>query len=364
MSVSVPIGPTGRLARLREAMAARQVPALLVTDNSNLRWVTGFTGSHGFALVMADEAWVAVDSRYTLQAEQQCPHLSLHHLTSSAAENLADLIKATVQGVLAFESDTMTVAALDDYQSKLDGAVSLVPERGAIRDLRMVKDDTEIAAIKQACHIADDVFDYACGVIEPGMSERDVMLEIEWRIRRHHGAEVSFPSIAVSGPRSAMPHGRPSERILTEGDLVTLDFGARCDGYCSDITRTVVLGEPSTEQREVYGIVLDAQQRAIAAAMPGVAAKDVDAVAREHIGSCGHAEHFGHGLGHSVGLDVHDGAGMSPTSKTVLAAGMVLTFEPGVYIPEWGGVRIEDDVLITDDGPRVLTHCDRGLIAL
>lgn len=353
-----------RLVRLREELARRQVPALLVSDVTNLRWVTGFTGSHGFALVTDREAWLAVDSRYTLQAVQQAPHMECKRLTSSGSENLAALITETVCGDLAIEADRMTVAAYDDLRRRLDGTVRIVSQEGIIRGLRVTKDATEIDSITRACRIVDDVFAYMCGIIKPGISERDVMLELEWRIRKHHGAEVAFPSIVVSGPRSAMPHGTATERVLENGDLVTLDFGARVDGYCSDITRTIVLGSPSSEQRRVYLTVLEAQQRAIAAIRPGAAGKDVDNVARGFIADAGHGDHFGHGLGHSIGLDVHDGPGMSPTGENVLAESMVVTVEPGIYIPDWGGIRIEDDVLVTSHGPQTLTSAERGLLSL
>jgi Xaa-Pro aminopeptidase len=353
-----------RLDRLREAMRERDLGSLLITAIPNLRWLTGFTGSHGFALVTQTDAWIAVDSRYTIQAEQQCPCFARRMLQSSASENLCELIKATVSGEVAFESDSLSVGAFDDYRDKLQPEVAFTPHRAVIRDLRATKDAAELAAIREACRIAHEVFAFMCGVIRPGISERDVMLEIEWRIRKEHRADVAFPSIAVSGPRSAMPHGTPSDRVLAPGDFVTLDFGARYEGYCSDITRTVVLGAPTDQHVEVYGIVREAQLRAIEAARPGMSGKDVDAVARDWIADCGRAEHFGHGLGHSLGLEVHDGVGMGITSQLTLRPGMVLTFEPGVYIPDWGGVRIEDDVLITETGREVLTHADRDLIAL
>jgi Xaa-Pro aminopeptidase len=354
----------GRMDRLRAAMAARGLPALLISDVINLRWATGFTGSHGYALVTHEDAWLAVDSRYTVQAAEQCPHIRQRHLQSSAAENLAAMIKESGFDVVGIEADRMTVASFHDMEGRLSPALTLRPETDLIREQRLRKDPDELDAIRGACAIVDEVFAYMLGVLRPGMSERDVMLEIEWRMRKHHGAEVAFPTIAVSGPRSAMPHGQPSQRVLEHGDLLTLDFGARWQGYCSDITRTVVLGTPTAEQTTVYQTVLDAQRKAVDTLGPGVTGKQADAVARTHIANAGYGERFGHGLGHSVGLEVHDGPGMSPTSELTLASGMVMTVEPGIYIEDWGGVRIEDDVLITADGPVVLTQAERGLIAL
>ncbi len=353
-----------RIDRLRVKMAERGVTSLLLTDMANIRWATGFTGSHAFALVTSDDAWLAVDSRYTVQAEAECHGLRLRRLTSSAADNLAELLADTVSGELTIESDRMTVAAYTDYQQRLDGKIALRPEAGLVRDLRLVKDADEIALIKHACAIVDQVFLTMCDRIASGLSERDVMLEIEWLIRKEHRAEIAFPSIAVSGPRSAMPHGQPSERILEIGDLVTLDFGARWRGYCSDITRTVVIGPPDAMQQEVYGVVQAAQRAAVEAIKPGLSGKEVDSVARDYIAAAGYGDRFGHGLGHSVGLEVHDGPGMSPTSDLVLEPGMVLTVEPGIYIPDWGGVRIEDDVLVTREGHEALTYAEHDLIAL
>ncbi len=353
-----------RIERLRASLAERGLHALLITDIANIRWATGFTGSHAYALVSADDAWLAVDSRYSVQAAAECPGLPINHLTSSAGENLIELLTASMSGELAIESDTMTVAAFADYESRLAGRITLRPESGLIRTLRLIKDADEIEHLRHACRIVDEVFASVCDRLAPGISERDLMLELEWQIRKDHDAEVAFPSIAVSGPRSAMPHGQPSARVIERGDLVTLDFGARWNGYCSDITRTVVIGPPSAMQQTVYAVVQAAQRAAVDAMKPGLLGKDVDALARGRIAEAGYGERFGHGLGHSVGLEVHDGPGMSPSSDLVLKPGMVLTVEPGIYIPEWGGIRIEDDVLVTDDGHQVLTDAERDLIAL
>ena len=353
-----------RLAKVRQSLDREGVPAMLVTNMLNIRWLTGFTGSYALAFVSRDDAWIAVDSRYRLQAEQECKGLRRTELSSSGAENLAQMLVATGERRIAVESDDLTVATYREYCAQLEGKAELVPIAGTVRDLRNVKDSFELEAVEQACAITDEAFAYLCGVIKPGMTERDVTLELEWRIRKHHRAEMAFPTIGVSGPRTAMPHGHPTERVLQHGEFVTLDFGAQWAGYCSDITRTVVLGKANEEQRCVYGIVLEAQRLAIDGIKPGAAGKDVDALARRYIAEAGHGEHFGHGLGHSVGLEVHDGPSMSPRSTFNLEVGMVMTVEPGIYVPDWAGVRIEDDVVVTDDGCRVLTKAERGLIEL
>lgn len=353
-----------RIECLRQDLSARGVDGLLVTNVLNIRWLTGFSGSYAIAFVGKDTAWLAVDSRYTLQAHEQCRGVDFRDLTSSGGENVAALLRDTVARRVGFESEHLTVATLESYKASLADSVELVPLKDVVRTLRHRKDEQEIACLRRACGIADAVFAHVVELIRPGVSERDLALEIEWQIRKTHGAEVSFPSIVVSGPRSALPHGAPTDRVVEVGDFVTMDFGARWEGYCSDITRTVVVGRASEEQKAVYTTVLEAQRRAMERMSPGVAARDVDAEARQWIAQSGHAEHFGHGLGHGVGLEVHDGPNMSPRSDFQLEPGMVLTVEPGIYVPNWGGVRIEDDVLITADGHEVLTAADRSLIEL
>lgn len=354
----------GRRLRLRDALRSTGADALMLSNVTNLRWLTGFTGSHGFALVTPNIAWLAVDGRYALQAAQQCPGLPIRPLSSSAGENIMELIAEAGCARLGVEADALTVAAMEDLTAKAGEGLELTPLRDVVRKLRMIKDDAELELLRRACAVADEVFTFMCGVLRPGFSERDAMLEIEWRIRKHHGADVAFPTIVVSGVRTAMPHGQPSERKLAPGDFVTLDFGARIEGYCSDITRTVVLGEPSGEQKSIYEVVRKAQARAVAAVRAGVAARTVDGEARSVIADAGHGERFTHGLGHSLGLDVHDGPGLSPRSDFDLACGMVMTVEPGVYVDGWGGVRIEDDVVVTADGCAVLTSAPRDLTVL
>jgi len=221
--------------------------------------------------------------------------------------------------------------------------------------LRLVKDADEIARLRAAARIADATFEHIQRLFQPEVAEWDLAMEIDFYIRRQ-GAYPAFDTIAVSGERTALPHGKPTERRLQKGDFVTVDFGARLDGYCSDMTRTVVIGAASPEQRRLYTAVLDALNRAIEAIRPGVKGKHIDALARQTIESHGLGDYFVHSLGHSVGIAVHDGAGLSFRDKKPLEAGMVLTVEPGVYVPGFGGVRLEQMVLVTPDGCELLTH--------
>lgn len=353
-----------RLDSLRDELVHAEIDALLVSDVLNVRWLTGFTGSLAYAFVSGTEAWIGVDSRYTVQASGECPGWSVERLASSSAENLAELLKG--QGIrrLGAEADQLTYAAFCSMRDRLDGAVELVPTNGIIGRLRMIKDDVELNAIRAACRAVDTVATHLMDYLRSGISERDVMLELESTLRNGLGLEIAFPSIVVSGPRTALPHGQPTDRLLQPGDFVTMDYGAKKDGYCSDITRTIVLGAADSEQARVHSVVLEAQRRAIAGIRDGVAASAVDALAREHIAANGYGDYFGHGLGHSLGLHVHDGGGMAPSSNLTLQAGMVLTVEPGIYVPGWGGVRIEDDIVVTADGCEALTSANRELVEI
>lgn len=353
-----------RIGAARERMCGEGVSAFLFSNPINLRWLSGFTGSSGFAYLNETRKWLAVDSRYYEQAGQQCPGWEIKALGSSAAENLAELLVQSGAEEVGVEADHLTVAAFQRHEAGLNGRVRLKPVTDLVRNLRAVKDRHEVAMIRQACRIVDEAFDYICGVLKPGLKERDVLLELEWRIRKNHGAGIAFPSIVVSGERTSLPHGQPTDKVIAHGDLVTLDFGAQWEGYCSDLTRTVVIGAATDEQKRIHRIVLEAQQRAIGRMKAGAEAKMVDAEARGYIAEAGHGEHFGHGLGHGVGLEVHDSPGLGPKSEVTLREGMVLTVEPGIYIPSWGGVRIEDDVLVTPEGCEILTSSPRDLLEL
>jgi Xaa-Pro aminopeptidase len=345
-----------RVERARRAMADKNLPALLITNRDNVGWISGFTGSNGFVLLTPDRVLFATDSRYWTQADRECGGFEQVRLATSAPEEITEVLASLQTNAVGFESAHLTHRMHQVYREKLPGHIDFVPTDRLIDDLRLVKDAEEIAHIEVACGIADRAWSHIQSFLKPGAVERDVMLELEWYMRKQERAEVAFDTIIASGPRSALPHGRAAERVMERGDFVTLDFGARLNGYNSDITRTVVLGEPTAEQRKVYDTVHEALDRSIAAIKPGATGKEVDAVARDFIKEAGYGDYFGHGLGHSLGRAVHDGPGLSTRSDIILAAGMVMTVEPGIYIPEWGGVRIEHDVLVSEGGNRVLTY--------
>lgn len=352
------------IQRVRKAMAERGIAAMLLSEIGGVQWASGFSGTAGWVLLTQDAGVFVTDSRYTIQAGEEVSELPVATFASpvEAASFLGEQAASLGIARLGFESDSVTVATFEKWRTAFVG-VELVPVAEFIAPLRMVKTQSEIARIRHACAAADACFDNVRRMIQPGVREFDIGLDIEFFFRRQ-GLEVAFPVIAISGPNTARPHGHPGERLLERGDFVTLDFGAGFEGYCSDITRTVVVVEASDRQREVYNQVLKAQLAALEAMRPGVLARDVDAIARRVLDEKDLAKHFGHGLGHGLGRLVHDAGRLSATSKDVLEPGQVWTVEPGVYIEGFGGVRIEDDVVVTEDGIEILTHSPKELLEL
>lgn len=352
------------LARLTAALAAHGGHALLISDMASVGWVSGFTGSSAVVLATPTAARFLTDSRYTLQAGEEVRDMP----TSSFANptTLAEFIAANANEMgimrLGFDAASVTYETWQKWSEAL-ASIELFPAPDLIGPLRMVKSADELTKIKAACSLADVAFAHVRRMLQPGVTEFDIGLELEFFFRRHR-ADLAFPPIVVSGERSARPHGHPTEKQLEVGDFVTLDFGAKLDGQCSDMTRTVVIGSATDRHREVYDAVLRAQLAALGALRPGSAAKDVDAVARAVLADAGLADFFGHGLGHGLGRVVHDLGRLSPTSKDVIEPGQVWTIEPGVYIPGFGGVRIEDDAVVTEAGNEILNATPKALLVL
>lgn len=345
-------------------MAREGVEAMLVSDPTNVGWLTGFSGSFGRAVVTANDAVFVTDSRYTLQANEEVQGMPVAWFASpvNGDDFTAEQVKKLGANRLGFEAATNTYTQWESWVKKFDG-IELVPVRDIMSELRMIKSNEEVEKIRRACAIADAGFEHIKRMIQPGVTEMDITLDLEFFMRRQ-GADIAFPSIVVSGERSARPHGKPSDKKLEVGDFVTMDFGARVAGYNSDITRTVVVGEATDRHREVYETVLEAQLESLHAIRPGARAADVDRVARDILGTRDLAKYFGHGLGHGLGRVVHDGGRLSPTSEDVIEPGQIWTVEPGAYIPGFGGVRIEDDVLVTENGIEILTHSTKELLVL
>ena len=352
------------LTRLRERMDRDGIDAMLVSDPVNVGWLTGFSGTFGRVIVTQAESLFITDSRYVIQAREEVLDFPTQSFGSPTDGDVFVAQQAINLGIkaLGFESATTTYAQWQRTSEKMVG-IELKPVSDIFSDLRMKKSAVEIEKIKVACGIADAGFEHICRMIQPGVTEYDICLDLEFFMRRQ-GADIAFPSIVVSGERSARPHGKPSEKKLEIGDFVTMDFGARVDGYNSDITRTVVVGEASSRHHEVYAAVLEAQVGSLEAIRAGALAKDIDANSRAILGKYDLAQYFGHGLGHGLGRVVHDGGRLSASSKDVIEPGQIWTIEPGVYIEGFGGVRIEDDVLIKEGGIEILTRSPKELLIL
>ncbi len=350
------------LERLRARMSELDVDSALISNSTNIGWLTGFTGSTAMVLVTPHDAVFISDSRYREQANEQVSTMPVVILQApkSYPEVAAEEARRLGVSRLRFEAEHVTFAQATAWLNKMEG-IGLEPVEKLTDRLRMVKYEWEIDRIKHACGITDACFDHVQRLFQVGVTELDIAIEIEFFIRRQ-GATVAFDVIAVSGARSARPHGVPSDKKLDPGDFLTLDFGACSEGYNSDMTRTVVIGEPTDRHRLVYGAVLEAQLAAIEAIRPGAEGKAVDAVAREVLAKHDLAQHFGHGLGHGLGRLVHDVGSLSTASEDVLAEGMVFTVEPGVYIEGFGGVRIEDDVVVRDGGAEILNHAPKDFL--
>ncbi|MBW3594093.1 MAG: Xaa-Pro peptidase family protein [Actinobacteria bacterium] len=343
----------GRLEKLRAKLDDAGVDSLLVTNLTNVRYLTGFSGTNGQVLVTTSDAVFLTDPRYEARAGDLVSGADVAIYPTRLVDALKPRLDAATGRRVGVESATMTLAQRDDLADRLPG-VELVPVEGLVEDLRRTKEPGEIDAIRAAVEIADDAYTWVIDRLVPGATEREVALDLEVRMRLAGADNVSFDPIVGSGPLSAHIHHTPSDRAFDKGDLVLLDFGCRVDGYCSDMTRTVVLGPASDEQRETYETVLRAQLAGIAAVSAGTPPPDVDAAARAVIDAAGRGAGFPHGLGHGVGLDIHETPAMRLTTDPLVAA-EVITIEPGIYNVGDGGVRIEDMVVVADSGCDVLT---------
>jgi len=356
-----PMDIAGRLDRLRKAFEAAQVDALLVTHLTNIRYLTGFTGSAGLLAITPDDAVLVTDGRYQGQAPAQLAAAGVNAAVKVSSTDQRGITAAALGAAtrLGLEADHVSWSARDRYAADWFPDAELVATTGLVEALRLVKDRGEVARIRVACAIADEALAEVRPRLTDGLTERELGLELDQAMRRRGATdtsfETSFETIVASGPNGAMPHARPGSRRISEGDLVVIDFGALVDGYCSDMTRTVMVGEPTTTQARMLEVVLAAQAAGVAAVAAGVPCRDVDTACREVIAEAGWADAFTHGTGHGVGLDIHEGPRVGSTSSDTLAAGQVVTVEPGVYLDAHGGVRIEDTVVVTDDGAEALT---------
>jgi Xaa-Pro aminopeptidase len=338
--------------RLAKLVAERELDMLFVSDLVNVRYLTGFTGTNGACLVGADGGLIFfTDFRYTERAERE---VGPEWERPEAERELIPQIVAKMRGRVGFEDAKLSVRQLARLEAAAGEGIDLVPAGDLVEQLRAMKEPEEIERIAAAAELADDIYRWALEGGLVGKTERDVARACEARIREL-GAEPSFPPIVAGGANGALPHAEPEEREIGPGEMVVFDMGVQLDGYCSDCTRTFATGEPGDEAREVYDLVLTAQLAALGAIRAGATGQEVDAVARKMIAEAGYGDHFGHGLGHGVGLEVHEGPRLATTSEDELREGNVVTVEPGVYLPGRFGVRIEDLVGLTVDGYRNLS---------
>jgi len=356
------MGTKNRIEALRAALDAAGLEAILVASGVNRRYLSGFTGTAGALLFTPRGQYLLTDFRYVTQAPLQ----AVDYEVVEHAPDMMDTVKALLAeaGVtrLGFEERHVSYADWSSW-SKALAPVELVPVDGLPEKLREKKDDDEIAVIREAAKLADAAYAHILHFVRPGVTELDLAAELESFMRKNGATGPSFDTIVASGERSAMPHGVASDRKLQSGEFVTFDFGALYRGYCSDLTRTIVVGEATDRHREIYGIVLEAQEHALANIRPGMTGREADALTRDVITRDGYGEFFGHGTGHGIGLEIHEAPRLSQRSDTVLEPGMVVTVEPGIYIPGFGGVRIEDDVVVTESGIHVLTSSPKAFFA-
>lgn len=351
-----------RLERLRASMEKVNVDGFLITSTYNRRFMTNFTGSAGVVLISMKEAKFITDFRYVEQAGEQAVDFEIVQHTGTLLEEVGKQVKEMNISKLGFEQDHMTFATYKAYEKAIES--QLLPVSGIIENLRLIKTSSEIKILKDAAAIADAAFIRILDFIRPGVTELDVSNELEFFMRKQGATSSSFDMIVASGVRSALPHGVATDKVIEKGDFVTLDYGAYYNGYVSDITRTLAVGKPSEELINIYDIVLEAQLRGMAGIKPGMTGKEADALTRNLIEEKGYGQYFGHSTGHGIGLEVHEGPALSLRSDIILEPGMAVTVEPGIYLPGIGGVRIEDDTIVTLEGNEALTHSSKELIIL
>jgi Xaa-Pro aminopeptidase len=351
-----------RRSKLFKKFSRAGVDGLLVTNFTNVTYLTGFTGDDSYLLVSPETTVLLSDFRFEIQLAEECPGLGvvIRDRKTKMIDALADIVKQARLDRLGVEATTITLDLWDRLGEKLSGQ-TLVRTSNLVEGLRTIKDRFEIDHIRQAAWQARRAFEVVRSSLTPDQSERQVAARLESELRRFGAIGFSFPPIIGVGPRSALPHGSPTDKKIGESDFTLFDWGANNAGYMSDLTRMVVTGRISPKLRRVYGVVLNAQTAAIEAIAPGVTCADVDRVARKIIAKAGYGKHFRHGLGHGIGLQVHEAPGLSSSQSTKLKPGMVVTVEPGIYLPGWGGVRIEDDVLVTRSGREVLSSVPKDL---
>lgn len=353
-----------RIKKLQKSLEQENLDLLLVSHLPNVRYLSGYSGSNGLVVISPNSSSFLTDFRYKGQAGQQVKHLKVVIAERELIQTLPtlDLLKGK-RLKLGFESSHLSCGTYQSLKALLPNCL-LVSTEDLVESLSVKKDQQEIEKIRKAVKITDQVFSEILDFIKPKVKEQDIAAEIEYRFKRYGSSIPFYETIVASGKRSALPHGVASGKRIQKGDLVTLDMGATYDGYTADLTRTVIVGKANKRQKKVYNIVLKAQKQGLSKIKPKMRACDLDKVSRSVMKRAGYGKYFGHGLGHGIGLVIHDNPAINPRNQQLLEPGMVITIEPGIYIPNWGGIRIEDDVLVTKRGGEILTKSDKNLIEL
>jgi len=359
-----------RLEAFRKKLDTQPFDTFMVLVGENRHYLSGYSAEDGqfdetagILLISMSKAVLVTDSRYDLQAGREAPLFEVIRYRKGLFTELPDILVSLGTRRLGFESVRMTCHQHREFSKELEKrniAIELFPSLDLIENQRICKDPTEIEAIRKALSLTESVFVDFIKTVAPGNSEKTLAWELEKRLRQAGADALSFPTIVAAGPNSALPHAVPTDRPVQPGEPILFDFGIRLNGYCSDISRMVYIGEPDETYKKIYETVLEAQQKATRTIAPGQSTKDVDETARGHITTMGYGDNFGHGLGHGVGLAIHEAPRLSPLKESQLAPGMVTTVEPGIYIPDWGGVRLENMVVVTETGVEVLNKTDPG----
>ena len=349
-----------RQKNAQKIMDSSRLDGILFSSLENIRYLCGFTGSDGAFIITQKESFFLTDSRYWTQAEEEVKGPQIIHYKKKM-EGIASLFVDLKLRNIGFESAFLPFSAHQFLRERLFHETKFIPLEDEIKNIRTLKDTQELALLRTAIEIASNAFLNILELLKEGVPEREVALEMEFFMKRNGADAIGFDIIIASGKRSALPHGKASGKQIEKGDFILIDFGSGFQGYHSDQTRTLVCGNPSLEQQKIYRIVKEAHDRAIEKIRPGIPIGEVDTAAREYIRNQGYGEYFGHGTGHGIGLAVHEDPLVNSENKGLLQEGMVFTIEPGIYIPNWGGVRIEDMVLVTPHGAEVLTYLPREL---
>ncbi|WP_324824092.1 Xaa-Pro peptidase family protein [Sinanaerobacter sp. ZZT-01] len=352
---------SNRITKVRNALKEQQLDAIWITKKENQIYLCDFPSSNCYLLLTKYKNYLLTDFRYIEAAKETCPMYEIVLIDNQYSE--MDFLKEMQLSVIGIENDILTVNSYRKLKKNIQN-VQWQDCSGLVEGIRLIKDEYELNAVKQAASLTDDCFTHMLTVLKPGMTEKEAALEIEFYFKKNGAMGLSFDSICVSGIRSSLPHGVPTEKKIEPGDLLTMDFGCILDGYCSDMTRTVAIGSVTKEQKQIYNLVLEAQKSAIEGLKPGITYAEGDRLARQVISDAGYGDYFGHGLGHGVGLEIHEAPTLSPRGKGILKENMTVTIEPGIYLPQKFGIRIEDLAIITSFGIINTVHSEKELIII